>query len=95
MNNFQIDFKDKKYTYNLGSSNEAKQACYGLELYKKTAQYDDLRRMIANLNWIVSEGGSDNKNACLATQAFSLTVFPKLSNDYQKAFIAISVTSIY
>lgn len=69
MNNFQIDFKGKKYTYNLGSSYEAQQACYGLELYKKTAQYGDLKRMIANLNWIVSKNNSYdvNKNACLAT----------------------------
>ena len=91
---FIINFKDRQYCYNLGDSKAARHACEGLELYKSTSQYGDLRRIFANLSWIVSEGNPHNKQACLATQALASSVFSTLDSDYKQLFVANSVSSI-
>lgn len=92
---FQIDFKGKSYRYDLGTSEIAKKACKGLDIYKRNNAYGNLRRLFAELAWIVSEGNPYNKQACLATHILALSVFQSLHNCYQKLFVAISVTSIY
>lgn len=91
---FQIAFENKNYNLNLGPSQVASEAYRGVDVYKQTSNYGDLRRLFANLSWIISEGNPFNKQACLATQVLALSVFPTL-NEYQKLFVAISVTSAY
>lgn len=92
---FAVQVNGKNYNYDLGASQAAQSACYGLACYKNNrSNYDNVRRIFADLSYIVREGNPINRAACLATQAFALLVFVDL-NDYQKFFVANSVTSIY
>lgn len=93
---FAVQLNGKNYSYDLGPSKMAQEACYGLTLYKNNrSNYGDVRRIFANLSYVVSEGNPTNLEACLATQAFALAVLVGLKNDYQRLFVANSVTTIY
>jgi len=91
---FEVDFNKKNYSYDLGPSQKAIDACKGLGIYKETHNYGYLKRVFSDLNKIISDGNPSNKQACLATRILALHVFPTL-DEYQKAFVALSVTSIY
>jgi hypothetical protein len=94
---FQINFNGRDYGYDLGHSQSAISACEHLTHYKSSQKYDDLKAIFANLCWIVdaSPEATYNKNACLATRIFALSVFPTLNSNYEKFFVANSVNSIY
>lgn len=92
---FAISINGKNYSYDLGPSQAAQEICYGLALYKNNpSNYGNVRRIFADLSYMISQGNPANGAACLATQAFAISVFPGLNN-YQKLFVANSVTTIY
>lgn len=92
---FEIYFRNKNYSYDLGPSQQAHNACRGLAIYKANPCYGNVRRLMADLAEIVVQRATPySLHACYATQLLALSIFPTL-NDYQRLFAARAVVEAY
>jgi hypothetical protein len=92
---FKITCKNIQYEYEIGESENAKQACESFNRYTLDQNYEDLKLTFSNLHWSVDRDAPYKRNACLAAECFALNVIPTLQSSYEKFFVTNSVTSIF
>lgn len=90
--NIHVDNEIK--TFEIGTSQSAKQAIHSYSQYQQTRKYEDLKNCFVHLHHTVDKDPSRNQNVCMACHELARSVYSSESNLYKKFFIANSVSSI-